>query len=102
MSQPSLEELTAHAANVYEAVVMMSKRARQINDEQKIILDMEKDVDSVADVKDNEDFDDVEIDREALMREHIKLPKPTRLAMQEVIEEKLNYRYDEPEDESAE
>ena len=97
MSQPSLEELTANADNVYEAVVMMSKRARQINDEQKIMLDMEKDVDSVPDVKDNEDFDDVEIDREALMREYTKFPKPTRVAMQEVIDKKLIYWYDEPE-----
>jgi len=93
MAEISVEELMKEASSIYEAVVVMSKRARQITDEQKLLLDMERDTEPVAENKENEDFDEVEIDREALMREHIKLPKPSRLAIEEMAAGKIKYEF---------
>ena len=94
----SLEDLLKRAANLYEAVVVMSKRARQVNDEQKLRIMMDLGGTSVAETKEGEDFGDIEIDREALMREHEKYPKPTRVTLEEMVNGMLEYRYDFPEE----
>ncbi|NOY05606.1 MAG: DNA-directed RNA polymerase subunit omega, partial [Chlorobi bacterium] len=41
LASVELKELTDKAENIYEAVVIMSKRARQINEELKIRLNQE-------------------------------------------------------------
>lgn len=99
MTEISLEELLEKAENVYEAVVVMFKRARQVNDEQKMQIEMEMETLPSTDIKDNEDFDDVEIDREALMREHKKYPKPSRVAIEEMKQGLIGYKYIEPDEE---
>lgn len=99
MAEISVEDLMKEASSIYEAVVVMSRRARQITDEQKLLLDMEKESEPVVDNKENEDFDEVEIDREALMRDHIKLPKPSRLAMEEMASGKIKYEFFNKEEE---
>lgn len=97
MDELSLEELLHKTGNIYEAVVIMSKRARQITDEQKKILEEEMDVVTDVNARDNEDFDEVEIDREALNREYIKLPKPSRVAMTEMAKNEIEHSYRELE-----
>ena len=74
MTDISVEDLLKRSDNIYEAVVAMFKRARQINDEQKQQIEMEMETTPVIDNRENEEFDDVEIDRDALMREHKKYP----------------------------
>ena len=98
MADLSSEELMKDTSSIYEAVVVMCRRARQVNDEQKLLIDMQRDSEPVSENKDNEDFDDVEIDREALMRDHIKLPKPSRVAMEEMAQGKINFKYLSTED----
>lgn len=98
MALYSYEELIRKTGSIYEAVCIMSQRARQVNDEQKRLIDSEKEYTPVVDVRESEDFDDVEIDREALNRERVKLPKPTTVALDDLVEDQLAFRYIEPEE----
>jgi len=102
MAKISLEDLLKEKGNIFEVVVAMSRRARQINDEQKLQIDIERDVVPAVENRDSEDFDEVEIDREALMREHKKYPKPSRLAIEEMMDEKIEYSIDMPSEEDEE
>lgn len=99
MTDISVEDLLKRSDNIYEAVVAMFKRARQINDEQKQQIEMEMETAPVLDNRENEEFDDVEIDRDALMREHKKYPKPSRLAIEEMAEGKIDFRIIDPDEE---
>ena len=98
MSKISMEELMGKTGNIYEAVAVMAKRARQINDIQKRKIDQERDTLPVIDLRDSEDFEDVEIDREALNREYTKLPKPTRLAIEQMQEGNVEFKYKSDEE----
>jgi DNA-directed RNA polymerase omega subunit len=98
MEKISIEDLLEETNNIYESVVVMAKRARQINNEQKLEIDMNMDTPTVLDNKENEDFDDVEIDREALLREHKKFPKPSRVAIQEMAQKEIHFSYKEIEE----
>ena len=102
MKDMSRKDLQQKASNIYEAVVIMFKRARQINDEQKQQIDDEMGPSQMTDYRENEDFDEVEIDKEALHREHIKFPKPTRAAMEEMVQGKIQFSYTEPAEVSGE
>ena len=102
MSNISIMDLTKKSKNIYETVVVMCKRARQINDEQRLHIEMERDVVPGVENRDNEDFDEVEIDREALLKEHTKYPKPSVVAIDEMIDGKIEYRFANPEDEEKE
>ena len=102
MTDISIEDVKKKSnLNIYEAIVIMSKRARQINDMQKLEI-MEQNQDAgVPDNRDNEDFDEVEIDREALEREYKKYPKPSTVAMAELMDKDIEYRKIEPEPEEG-
>ena len=95
MEKISLEDLLTKTDNLYEAVVAMSRRARQNNDDQKAIIDQEKESLPVPETRDSEDLDDVEIDREALMRDYTKYPKPTYVSMEEMKDEKIDWEFPE-------
>ncbi len=101
MMDISLEDLLKKTNNVYEAVAIMCRRARQITDEQKRLIEAEMEPVSGQDNRDAEDFDEVEIDREALMRDHTKYPKPTRVAMNEMLADKIQHRYTDSDDEEG-
>jgi len=73
MAKVSVEDLLKESTNIYEAVAIIAKRSRQINDIQKRQIDSERESMPVVDIRDSEDFEDVEIDREALNREYIKM-----------------------------
>lgn len=98
MGQISLEELLNKTGNIYESVVVMAKRARQVTDKQKRQIEQEMDIVPVMDNRDTEDFDEVEIDRDALARDYVKYPKATRVALQEMDEDKIKYFYREVEE----
>ena len=102
MTDISLEDLMKKAGTIYEAVVVMCRRARQINDEQKLQIDMEMDATSVPENRDSEDFDEVEIDREALQREYKKYPKPSKVAIEEMAKGDIQYSYNIPSEEEKE
>ena len=102
MSDVSIMDLKKKTNNIYETVVVMCKRARQINDEQKLQIEMEREIVPGVENRENEDFDEVEIDREALLKEHKKYPKPSEVAIEEMLEEKIEYRFIDPEEEKSE
>ncbi|MBN1154037.1 DNA-directed RNA polymerase subunit omega [candidate division KSB1 bacterium] len=85
----NLEDLVKNVGNIYEAIVVIAKRARQINEEQKMIIETELGIDS-----DNEGYeeDQDEIERGEEIS-YLKLPKPTRIALEELLAGKLNFEY---------
>lgn len=99
VSTLSLDELQKHARNVYEAIVVIAKRARQINDEQKRLIDLETGYDEANEPLGNEEFND-ELDEYSDERQpedtkFPRLPKPTSIALEEMLSEKLSFRYTE-------
>jgi len=93
MSDISMEALMEKTGNIYEVVAIMAKRAWQINETQRQKINQEREALPVVDIRDNEDFEDVEIDREALNREYTKMPKPTRLAVDQMLNDVVEFRY---------
>lgn len=78
-------DLESCADNIYEAIMVAGKRARQINFQRKQLLQPED--------SDTNLLYEEEIDREALKREFIDPPKPTILAIDELLEGKLKIQY---------
>jgi DNA-directed RNA polymerase omega subunit len=78
------------AENLYEAVVIASKRARQINDELKMELNQR--LEPVL-AKETEDDTIMNQDKLNISLEFEKRPKPTIEAMNELTEGKLSFRY---------
>lgn len=80
------EKLDEKIENVYEAVIISARRARQINDEQMI---------QVRTLMEGEDVEDDETPR--INREDIldieKLPKPVATALKELLDHKLEHEY---------
>ncbi len=83
----SLREIESHADNIYEAIIVLAKRARQINDEQKQLVQRETEYDNYDDY-DEDGYDTVNSDID-----YPKLPKPTSLALGELLSGKLQYSY---------
>ena len=79
------EKLDEKIKNVYEAVIIAAKRARQINDEQMI---------QVRTVMEGEDEneDAPRVDREDIL-DIEKLPKPVATALIELLGGKINHEY---------
>lgn len=88
-----LNDLERRAENIYEAIVVMSKRARQINEEMKIRLNQE--LETFTTQIDSEDDSETNPDQLRISVEYEKMPKPTRQALSEMLLDKLHYRYKE-------
>ena len=80
------EKLDEKIENVYEAVIIAARRARQINDEQMI---------QVRTLMEGEDTDDDETPR--ISREDIldieKLPKPVATSLKEMLDHNIDHEY---------
>jgi DNA-directed RNA polymerase subunit K/omega len=92
-----IELLTSKAKNVHEAIVAMSKRARQINEETKIEFNQRIEMFAPKTESENEE-NDVNPDQLKVSLEFEKRPKPTDIAIDELLGEKLQWRYKEPEE----
>lgn len=91
-----LEDLKKHSSNIYEAIMIIAKRARQINDEQKRLIEQETGYDSNIDDIDDDDADDdngTSEERQMQPVKYIRLPKPTTVALEEMLLGKLNFQY---------
>jgi DNA-directed RNA polymerase subunit K/omega len=91
-----IREVEAKAANVYEAIVVMSKRARQINEETK--LEFQQRIENLVSLPTDADEDDELIsnpDQLKVSLEFEKRPKPTEEAIEELMNNQLKYRYKE-------
>ena len=85
-----LVELAEPTGNIYETVCIIAKRANQIAGAMRD--DLEKKLQEFASLNDN--LEEVTENREQIeiSRYYEKLPKPTLIATQEYIEDKLYYR----------
>lgn len=92
-----IEELTSKAKNVHEAIVAMSKRARQVNEEMKIEFNQRIEMFAPKTESENEE-NDVNPDQLKVSLEFEKRPKPTDVALDDLLSEKLQWRYKEPEE----
>lgn len=94
-----IKELESKAANVYEAIVVMSKRARQINEETK--LEFQQRIENLVALPSSADEMDEEIsnpDQLKVSLEFEKRPKPTEEAIDELMNDQIEHRYKEPEE----
>ncbi len=85
-----LVEMAEPTGNIYETVCIIGKRANQISAEMK--NDLEKKLQEFATMTDN--LEEISENREQIeiSRYYEKLPKPTLIATQEYIDNKLAYR----------
>ena len=83
-------KLTEESGNVYETLMVISKRSNQISAEMK--QDLEKKLQEFASMGDN--LEEVFENREQIeiSRYYEKLPKPTLIAAQEFCDGKLFYK----------
>ncbi|ROL58858.1 DNA-directed RNA polymerase subunit omega [Bacteroidetes/Chlorobi group bacterium MS-B_bin-24] len=77
---------------LYQSIVAMGQRARQINDQLKQELQIR-----LADVSTSYETEETNFDQINISREFDKIPKPTVLAMLEMYEDKLEYEIREAE-----
>ena len=87
-----LESFAKTAENIYEAIVVVSKRARQVNDEYKI--QMNNEIETVVRQSGEEDIDS-NPDRANISIKYEKLEKPTQKAIKEIQEDELRFKYKE-------
>lgn len=90
-----LEKIQGTTGNVYESIVILSKRARQIAAQEKMELD-EK-------LKYFEGFEDEEEytfneEQERITKEYEARPHPTQRSVKELMDEKIYYRSIENEE----
>jgi DNA-directed RNA polymerase subunit K/omega len=85
-----LRELDVKTGNVYESLVIMSKRANQISN--NIKEELHQKLSEFASSNDN--LEEVFENREQIeiSKYYEKLPKPTLVAVQEFLEDKIYYR----------
>ncbi len=93
-----IKELEAKAANVYEAIVVLSKRARQINEETK--LEFQQRIENLVALPGNPDEveDIANPDQLKISLEFEKRPKPTEEAIEELMSDQIVHRYKEAEE----
>lgn len=90
-----VRQFDAQTGNIYEALAIISKRANQINSELKEIIrekleEFKDSNDTLEEVIENPEQASVSIFFE-------KLPKPTTIAIEEFLENKIFYRYPDSE-----
>ncbi|NUM80963.1 DNA-directed RNA polymerase subunit omega [bacterium] len=80
------DQLEEKVENIFEAVMIAAKRARQINDEQMI------QVRTVMEGEDAPEDENVKINREDIL-DLEKLPKPVTTALNELLDGQLDFEY---------
>ena len=88
-----LDKIESRTDNLYEAVLVIAKRARQINSDQNTKLKMQ-----LGDFETVEELSEEDPDRESIIIEYDKIPKPTVQAINEILEDKLKWEYKEDEE----
>ena len=95
----AMHEFLKQTGNIYEAIIVASKRARQIHDDMKIELTQQletlKALNATPEPEDDMEVATVNPDQLKISLEFEKSPKPTELAIREVRDKKVPYRYKE-------
>ena len=84
-----ISELESKAGNVYEAIIVAAKRARQINDELK--LEYNQRLEPLM-AKDEEDENVVSKDKMNISLDFEKRDKPTETGIREILNDELEFR----------
>ena len=88
-----LSELIEKTGNIYEAIVIMAKRARAVN----LVRMAERE-----EIEEEEDEEEEEVIATPTVRREDEPPKPTTLALEEMLAGDLEYRYPDVTDELLE
>jgi DNA-directed RNA polymerase subunit K/omega len=91
-----LEKFESKTANLYESIVVASKRARQINDATKMELNQR--LEPII-AKETEDDTIMNQDKLNISLEFEKREKPTTESIAELMDDKLNFRFKSEEEE---
>ncbi len=87
-----LKIIESRAANVYEAIIVAAKRARSINDENKI--EFKALLETIPQSGMDDDSEDVtNQDQLRMALDFEKREKPHLQALEELLENKIQYRY---------
>ncbi|MBI1804176.1 MAG: DNA-directed RNA polymerase subunit omega [Ignavibacteriae bacterium] len=99
----NLDELTGKAENIYEVIVILLKRARQINEEMKIEFNQRIEMlqSRIFEPEEETDQPQTNPDQILVAQEFEKRPKPTETAVHELMEGTLAYRYKEEDTQPA-
>jgi DNA-directed RNA polymerase subunit K/omega len=94
-----LDKLLSKAKNVYEAIAVMSKRARQINEEVKIEFNQRLETIQTK-VTENPEETEIEAnpDQLKISYEFERRSKPADVSMKELLGDKITFRYREKEE----
>lgn len=92
-----IEKLSNKAENIYEAIVVLLKRARQINEEMKIEFNQRIEMlqSRIFDTEEETEQPQTNPDQILIAQEFEKRPKPTEVAINELMNDQLVYRYKE-------
>jgi len=89
----NLNDIDSHAENIYEAIVVLSRRARQINEEMKIRLNQE--LEAFVTRSDTDEEIESNPEQQRVSIEFEKMPKPTQQAVSDLLTDQVTYRYKE-------
>jgi len=92
-----IEHLTGTAENIYEAIVVLLKRARQINEEMKIEFNQRVEMlqSKIFEPEEEGEQPQTNPDQILIAQEFEKRPKPSETSINELLTGKLKYRYKE-------
>ncbi len=93
----NMETFVEKAENVHEAIVAASKRARQINEETKIEFNQRVEMFLVKPESLESEEPDINPDQLKVSLEFEKRPKPTDVALDEMLNGDISWRYKETE-----
>lgn len=95
----NINEIESKASNIYEAIVLLARRSRQINEEQKIEFNQRMEVINqlAMPVSAEEDEPGINPDQVKISIEFDKKPKIVDQALTELLGNKLHYTYPETE-----
>jgi len=94
-----IEGMSNKAENIYEAIVVLLKRARQINEEMKIEFNQRIEMlqSKIFEPEEETEQPQTNPDQILVAQEFEKRPKPTETAIQELQNGQLSYRYKDDE-----
>ena len=94
-----IDKLTGKAENIYEAIVVLLKRARQINEEMKIEFNQRIEMVQSRIFEPEEETEQPQTNPDQILvaQEFELRPKPTETSIHELMEDKITFRYKEEE-----
>ena len=92
-----IEQLTGKADNIYEAIVVLLKRARQINEEMKIEFNQRIEMlqSRIFEPEEESEQPQTNPDQILVAQDFERRAKPTETAIDELMTERISFRYKE-------